>query len=86
MTGLNGTTRTTTWVRSGGNIREEGASSAPETEKPQEPPATPQATEPAKEVEEKVDIEAYRSKKDQMMVELDGLLEKQREADQQKGQ
>ena len=36
--------------------------------------------EPAKEVEEKVNIEAYRSKKDEMTVELDGLLEKQREA------
>ncbi len=64
----------------GGNIGKKAPPLPPKTEKPPEPGETPQAMEPAKEVEEKVNIEAYRSKKDEMTVELDGLLEKQREA------
>ena len=62
----------------GGNIGKKAPPLPPKTEQPQEPGKTPQATEPAK--EEKVDLNAYKDKKTQMTVELDALLEKQREA------
>jgi hypothetical protein len=63
-----------------GNIGKKAPPPPPAAEKAKEPGKSPQAAEPAKGVEEKVNIDAYKSKKDQMTVELDVLLEKQREA------
>lgn len=64
----------------GDGIGKTAPPSPPKTEKPQEPGETPQATASAKEVEEKVNIEAYRNRKDEMVAELDDLLAKMRES------
>ncbi len=68
----------------GGNIGKKAPPLPPKTEKQQEPGETPQAIAPAKEAEEKVNIEAYRSKKEEMMVELNETTERLREATRQK--
>jgi hypothetical protein len=68
----------------GGNIGKKATPLPPKTEKQQEPGETPQAIAPAKEAEEKVNIEAYRSKKAEMMVELDETTKRLREATLQK--
>lgn len=65
----------------GENIGMKRPSLPPKAEKPQgKSGETPQVTEPLKGVEEKVDIEAYKTKKAEMMVELDGITERLREA------
>jgi hypothetical protein len=68
----------------GGNIEKKAPPPPPKTEKAQDPEKALQAAEPAKKVEEKVNIEAYKSKKDQMSVELDEITERMRKATRQK--
>ena len=63
-----------TTLENRGNKELTPSSSITETAKGQETPAEVKAEE------EKVNLEAYKNKKDQIMVILDGSLEKQREA------
>ena len=73
----------TTWMRSWSiKAREKRAcprASSP-TQKPQKQPPSSQA----KESEEKIDLKAYKNTKDQMVIELDGLMEKLRDATRRK--